>query len=100
MAGSASVLTDDSVVSRLDQKFHRLEQWLALLSGLTVFALLLLAVVSVSGRNFFNSPIPGYVDWIEQALPLIAFMGIIVGGVVLAIFAPILGMIEKLSSGG
>jgi len=76
MAGSASVLTDDSVVSRLDQNLHRLEQWLALLSGLTVFALLLLAVVSVSGRNFFNSPIPGYVDWIEQALPLIAFMGI------------------------
>jgi TRAP-type C4-dicarboxylate transport system permease small subunit len=49
---------------------------LALLSGLAVFALMLMAVVSVGGRNFFNQPLPGYVDWIEQAMPLIAFMGI------------------------
>ncbi|PHQ95003.1 MAG: C4-dicarboxylate ABC transporter permease [Marinosulfonomonas sp.] len=32
--------------------------------------------MSVGGRNFFNSPLPGYVDWIEQAMPLIAFMGV------------------------
>lgn len=37
---------------------------------------MLLAVTSVGGRNFFNHPIPGYVDWIEQAMPLIAFIGI------------------------
>ena len=37
---------------------------------------MLLAVVSVGGRNAFNAPIPGYVDWIEQAMPLIAFMGV------------------------
>ncbi|WP_068111345.1 TRAP transporter small permease subunit [Tropicimonas marinistellae] len=76
MAGTSSVLTDNSLVSRLDQRLHVLEGVLALLSGLTVFALMLLAVVSVSGRNFFNAPLPGYVDWIQQAMPLIAFMGI------------------------
>jgi TRAP-type C4-dicarboxylate transport system permease small subunit len=37
---------------------------------------MMLAVVSVSGRNFFNQPLPGYVDWIQQAMPLIAFMGV------------------------
>ena len=37
---------------------------------------MLLAVVSVGGRNFFNHPLPGYVDWIEQAMPLIAFIGV------------------------
>ena len=37
---------------------------------------MLLAVVSVVGRHFFNMPLPGYVDWIEQVMPLIAFMGI------------------------
>jgi TRAP-type C4-dicarboxylate transport system permease small subunit len=47
-----------------------------LVSGLAVFSLMLMAVFSVAGRNFFNSPLPGYVDWIEQAMPLIAFMGI------------------------
>jgi TRAP-type C4-dicarboxylate transport system permease small subunit len=76
MAGTATVLTDDSRLSRLDQGLHKLELALAFLSGLTVFALMLLAVFSVGGRNFFNQPLPGYVDWIQQAMPLIAFMGI------------------------
>jgi len=76
MAGFAAVLSDDSRLSRLDRRLHRLEIALALLSGLAVFSLMLLAVISVGGRNFFNQPLPGYVDWIEQAMPLIAFMGI------------------------
>lgn len=76
MAGSAVVLTDDSWLSRVDLKLYRVEGALALVSGLAVFSLMLLAVVSVSGRNFLGQPLPGYVDWIEQAIPLIAFMGI------------------------
>jgi len=76
MAGASLVLTDDSLVSRLDRHLNRLEHVFALISGLAVFALMMLAVVSVSGRNFMNQPIPGYVDWIEQIMPLIAFMGI------------------------
>ncbi|OBY28107.1 TRAP transporter small permease [Leisingera sp. JC1] len=76
MAGSSLVLTDGSRLSTLDQTLYRIEKPLALLSGLAVFSLMLLAVGSVGGRNLFNSPLPGYVDWIEQAMPLIAFMGI------------------------
>ncbi|SLN44825.1 Tripartite ATP-independent periplasmic transporters, DctQ component [Roseovarius litorisediminis] len=76
MAGSSTVHEDDSLLSRLDQGLVRLERFLALVSGLAVFSLMVLAVVSVSGRNFLGKPLPGYVDWIEQVLPLIAFMGI------------------------
>ena len=76
MAGTATVLTDDSRLSRLDRGLLRVERVLALVSGLAVFSLMILAVISVGGRNFFNSPLPGYVDWIEQAMPLIAFMGV------------------------
>ncbi len=76
MASSATVLTDGSLLSRLDRSLYKLEGIFALLSGLAVFGLMVLAVVSVSGRNFFNAPLPGYVDWIEQAMPLIAFMGV------------------------
>ena len=76
MAGASLVLSDDSAVSRLDRGLYRLEGVLALMSGLAVFSLMLLAVGSVSGRNALNMPLPGYVDWIEQAMPLIAFMGI------------------------
>ena len=76
MAGAASVLSDDSRFSRLDRGFYRLERFFALLSGIAVFVLMLLAVFSVTGRNIFNQPLPGYVDWIEQIMPLIAFMGV------------------------
>ncbi|SCM69872.1 TRAP transporter small permease subunit [Donghicola eburneus] len=76
MAGSATVLTDDSLLSRMDQGLMRLERFMALLAGLAVFGLMVLAVVSVSGRNGFNQPLPGYVDWITQLMPLIAFMGV------------------------
>ncbi len=76
MATASLVLTDDSTLSKLDQALLRVERFLALLSGLAVFSLMVLAVVSVSGRNALNQPLPGYVDWIEQAMPLIAFMGI------------------------
>jgi len=75
MATASLVLSDDSALSRLDRKFLKLERILALVSGLAVFSLMVLAVISVSGRNGFGSPLPGYVDWIEQAMPLIAFMG-------------------------
>lgn len=70
------MLEDGSLISRLDQRLLRLEKLLALISGLAVFGLMVLAVVSVSGRNAINAPLPGYVDWIEQAMPLIAFLGI------------------------
>ncbi len=76
MAGHSAVLEDGSILSRLDLKLLRLERFLALISGLAVFSLMVLAVVSVGGRNLFNAPLPGYVDWIEQVMPLLAFMGI------------------------
>lgn len=76
MAGSSQVLSDDSRLSILDQHLYKLESLLALISGLAVFSLMVMAVISVGGRNITNAPLPGYVDWIEQAMPLIAFMGI------------------------
>ena len=76
MAGTSSVLEDGTLLSRLDRRLYRIETVFALAGGLAVFALIVLAVTSVGGRNFLNHPIPGYVDWIEQAMPLIAFIGI------------------------
>ncbi len=76
MAGHSPVLEDGSLLSRLDRQLLKLERFLALLSGIAVFGLMVLAVVSVGGRNLLNHPLSGYVDWIEQLMPLIAFMGI------------------------
>ena len=76
MADTSSVLEDGTLLSAFDRHLYRIETVLALAGGLAVMALIALAVTSVGGRNFLNQPIPGYVDWIEQAMPLIAFIGI------------------------
>ena len=76
MAGASNVFEDDSLLSRLDRGLYWLEGKLALISGIAVFSLMVLAVISVSGRHAINQPLPGYVDWIEQLMPLIAFMGV------------------------
>ena len=76
MAGSSTVLTDGSLLSRLDRGLHKMERVLALFSGIAVFSLMFLAAYSVGGRKFFASPLPGYVDWIEVLMPLMAIMGI------------------------
>jgi len=76
MAIKSSVLLNDGLLSRVDRRLYAFESTLALISGLAVFSLMILAVVSVTGRHLFNQPLPGYVDWIEQAMPLIAFMGV------------------------
>lgn len=75
MAGAA-VLEDGSMLSRLDRTLYSLEQKVAIFSGIMTLMLMVLAVVSVTGRLVFNQPLPGYVDWISQALPFIAFLGL------------------------
>ncbi len=64
------------LLSRADRALYRVEGALALIAGLAVLSLMGLAVVSVGGRNFFGTPLPGYVDWIEQIMPAIALLGI------------------------
>lgn len=76
MAGARSVNVDGSTLSRMDRGLYRIETVFAIVAGLTVLGMMFMAVFSVLGRNFFNAPLPGYVDWIEQAMPLIAFMGL------------------------
>ncbi len=76
MAAPSNILEDNTLLSRLDRALFWIETKLALLGGIAVFSLMILAVVSVGGRNFANAPLPGYVDWIEQAMPLIAFVAV------------------------
>ena len=76
MAGSSTVLTDDSRLSRIDRLYYRLEKWLTLLGGIVIMLLVLLANVNVLGRWIFSLPISGYIDWVEQAMAFMAFLGI------------------------
>mmetsp|Transcript_23785 Transcript_23785/g.42791 ORF Transcript_23785/g.42791 Transcript_23785/m.42791 type:complete len:209 (+) Transcript_23785:2533-3159(+) len=76
MAGASTVLEDSSLLSRLDRGLEPIEKVMALLSGLAAFSLMFLAAYSVTGREFFEKPLLGYVDLIEMLMPLIAIMGV------------------------
>jgi TRAP-type C4-dicarboxylate transport system permease small subunit len=73
---NAQVLSDQTSLGRLDRSLYKVEAFFALGSGVMTLTLMVLAVISVSGRHLFNAPLPGYVDWISQAMPFIAFWGL------------------------
>ncbi|MEO0675957.1 MAG: TRAP transporter small permease [Pseudomonadota bacterium] len=76
MASASPVLADSSLLSRLDRALLPVEKALAFVSGLAAFSLMFLAVYSVGGREFFESPLLGYVDLIESLMPFIAILGV------------------------
>ncbi|MEM7490790.1 MAG: TRAP transporter small permease [Pseudomonadota bacterium] len=76
MATTSNVLTDDSTVSRADRTLLKLEKALNLAAGITIFALVLLAIANVLLRKLLNAPVPGYIDWTEQFMAVFAFLGL------------------------
>ncbi|MBM97264.1 MAG: C4-dicarboxylate ABC transporter substrate-binding protein [Oceanospirillaceae bacterium] len=76
MSAKATILTDDSLLSRIDQMFFRLESALTLVGGVIILALVFLAVTNVLGRWIFSLPVDGYIDWVEQSMALMAFLGL------------------------
>jgi len=76
MSASATVLEDNSTLSRIDQVYFRLETILTLLGGVVILLLVFLASTNVLGRWLFDLPVDGYVDWVEQAMAFFSFLGI------------------------
>ncbi len=76
MSGSTTIFEDDSRLSFADRAFFRFESILNLAGGVVIFLLVLLTTTNVLGRWIFSLPIDGYVDWVEQAMAFIAFLGI------------------------
>jgi TRAP-type C4-dicarboxylate transport system permease small subunit len=73
---SATVIENSSRLSAVDRLFFRFESLLNLAGGIAIFLLVLLATTNVLGRWLFSLPINGYIDWVEQAMAFIAFLGI------------------------
>jgi TRAP-type C4-dicarboxylate transport system permease small subunit len=76
MAGTATVLDDSTRLSRLDRLLLKAEGLLNFVGGVFIFLLVLLATVNVLGRWLFSLPVDGYIDWVEQAMAFIAFLGL------------------------
>ncbi len=75
MAVASSILSDSSLLSRLDRCLFKLETALAIAGGAVIFAVVLMAVVNILGRTLFDIPIPIYDDLSSLSLPFIAFLG-------------------------
>jgi len=75
MAAAGNVRIDNSLLSRIDQRLFKLESLLNLLAGLITLFVMFVAVANIVGR-YFGYPVPGYIDYMEQAVPAIAILGI------------------------
>ncbi len=71
-----TVKTDNSLLSRLDRGLHKVESLFNLIAGLVILTLMLLAVWQIFSRKFFNAPVPGFIDWVEQFMAIFALIGI------------------------
>ncbi len=76
MPSSTTIYEDDSKLSLADRTFFKLESALNLLGGIIIFLLVFLATANVLGRWLFNLSVDGYIDWVEQAMAFMAFLGI------------------------
>lgn len=73
---SKTVLEDDSALSKADRTLFKIEGWFNLAGGILILAVMLVSVANILGRKLFNTPVPGFIDWMVSAVPLIAFLGI------------------------
>ncbi|MEM6421127.1 MAG: TRAP transporter small permease [Pseudomonadota bacterium] len=73
---TATVPEDDSLLSRADRFLFRIEHAFAVFAGVFILVVMLVSVANIIGRKFFDLPVPGFVDWMEQAVPMIAFLAV------------------------
>ena len=67
---------DAPALSALDRRLGYVETGFNLFAAFAIFALMLLGIVQVLGRQLFNMPVRGYIDFVELAMTTFAFFGI------------------------
>ncbi|MBY0320324.1 MAG: TRAP transporter small permease [Reyranella sp.] len=65
-----------ALLRRADWALSHLEDTLNIIAALAIFFLMFVGVAQIVGRTVFDFAIYGYIDWIEQASSLFAFLGI------------------------
>lgn len=73
---SASGQGGGGIVGIADRWLAPLENAFNLLAAASILFLMLLAVFQVIGRAVFNAPVPGFIDFVEQAMVMFAFLGV------------------------
>lgn len=59
-----------------DHWLSKLENLFALLAAFSIFGLMLLGISQVLGRQLFDMPIPGYIDFVELSMVTFAFLAV------------------------
>jgi TRAP-type mannitol/chloroaromatic compound transport system permease small subunit len=76
MADGADADAQPALLRRADKALSHAEDILNLIAAGAVFFLMFVGVAQIVGRTIFDFAIYGYIDWIEQASSLFAFLGI------------------------
>jgi TRAP-type C4-dicarboxylate transport system permease small subunit len=80
MATTEDVKQEFSVGTRrlaaIDEVWFKVESAFNLLAAFFIFGVMILGVVQVIGRSVFNQPVRGYVDIVEIAITVFAFLAI------------------------
>lgn len=73
---SGEAATEAPLLSSFDRRLGYVETGFNLFAAFAIFALMLLGIVQVLGRQLFNMPVRGYIDFVELAMTTFAFFGI------------------------
>lgn len=76
MSMDSKIKTDQSILSKIDQFFFKIESYMSFIGGVVIFLIVMISTVNILGRWFFTMPVNGYIDWIEQFMAFFAFLGI------------------------
>jgi TRAP-type C4-dicarboxylate transport system permease small subunit len=74
--GGAGADAQPVLLRKADKALSHVEDGLNLIAAAAVFFLMFVGVAQIVGRTIFDFAIYGYIDWIEQASSLFAFLGI------------------------
>ena len=73
---TSRLTSGDMLLSRVDEYLFKVESLFNLIAGIVIFLTMVLGVIQIVGRSFFNQPVPAYVDIIELMMATFAFLGI------------------------
>ena len=73
---SAQLSPGAQLLSTIDRGYFQAEKLLNFVAGIVIMGLMFLGVAQVLGRKLLNMPVPGYVDLVEFAMVVFAFLAI------------------------
>ncbi len=76
-ANTTAQASDDAPTLRFfDRWIGHVEDWFTLAAAICIFGLMFLGIAQVFGRQLFDVPVPGYIDFVELSMATFAFLGI------------------------